>query len=114
MNGILVIQTNEEPLRVIEIALSGTEGFILGRSDAKSNYAVDIDLSPFDALDRGVSRRHAALVYYEDKLHLVDLSSVNGSLLNGQRLMSDTAYMLNEGDQITFGQLGLTIYHREK
>ncbi len=114
MSGALIIQSNEEPLKFIEVALSGTEGFILGRSDGKSKYTADIDLSPFDALDKGVSRRHAALVYYENKLHLVDLSSVNGSHLNGQRLMSETPYLLNNGDHMTLGQLALVISHREK
>ena len=114
MIGTLVIQSNEEPHKSIEVALSGTEGFILGRSDGKSKYTADIDLSLFDALDKGVSRRHAALVYYENKLHLVDLSSVNGSHLNGQRLMSETPYLLNDGDHMTLGQLALVISHREK
>jgi predicted component of type VI protein secretion system len=114
MDGILVLQSAHEPSQFIEIALTGTEGFVLGRSDAKSSYMVDVDLSGLGALDRGVSRRHAALVYYEYKIHLVDLSSVNGSLINGQRLMSETPYILNDGDQVTLGQLVLTIFHREK
>lgn len=114
MDGILVLQSAHEPSQFIEISLIGTEGYILGRSDTKSSYVVDIDLSELGALDRGVSRRHAALVYYEEKIHLVDLSSVNGSLVNGQRLMSETPYILNDGDQLTLGQLVMTVFHREK
>jgi FHA domain len=114
MSGVLAIQVSDEPSRKIEFSLSGTDGFILGRSDAKTHYGVDVDLSEFEALDKGVSRRHAALVYYEDKVHLVDLSSANGTLINGQRLMSETPYLLNDGDQLTLGQLSLTIFHREK
>jgi len=113
MNGILIIRDNTESPKTIEVALAGTEGFILGRSDSKSNYVVDIDLSGFDALEKGISRRHSALVYYDDRLHVVDLSSVNGSFLNGQRLMAETPYMLNDGDQLTLAQLALTIFHRE-
>jgi pSer/pThr/pTyr-binding forkhead associated (FHA) protein len=108
-----MFQTGQSALNTLEVPLSGTEGFIIGRSDARSEYSVDVDLSQFDALEHGVSRRHAALVYYEEKLHIIDLNSVNGSLINGQRLMADTPYLLNDGDQLTLGQLVLTVFHRE-
>lgn len=113
MHGILILRENTESPRVMEVSLAGTDGFIIGRSDNKSSYAVDIDLSGFNALEKGISRRHSALVYYEDKLHVVDLSSANGSFLNGQRLMSETPYVLSDGDQLTLGQLMLTVSHRQ-
>lgn len=114
MTGILLIQARTDPPKTLPIELAGSEGFILGRLDKKSSYSPDVDLSELNAMDKGVSRRHAALVYYEGKLHIVDLSSVNGTLLNGQRLMAETPYMLNAGDHLTLGQLPLTLLYTEK
>jgi pSer/pThr/pTyr-binding forkhead associated (FHA) protein len=91
------------------VDLSGTEGFVLGRSDSKSSYLPDVDLASFRALDKGVSRRHAALVRFQGKLHVVDLSSVNGTFLNGSRLTPETPYPLNAGDRLTLGELALVL-----
>jgi hypothetical protein len=69
--GKLVILVGGQIQNPIEIDLSGTEGYILGRSDARSVYLPDIDLAPYRALDRGVSRRHCALVTYHGRLHVL-------------------------------------------
>jgi len=84
-------------------------GYIVGRSDPKSSYLPDIDLSTFDALDKGISRRHAALVRYQDHLHLVDLGSVNGTFINDERLRPDEPYLLNAGDHVRLGTLEILI-----
>ena len=91
----------------IEVDLSGTEGYILGRSDSKSSYVPDVDLAAYQALDKGVSRRHAALVRHSGHLHIIDLSSVNGTFLNGDRLPAETAYPLHVDDQLALGELNL-------
>lgn len=67
----------------------------------------DVDLAIFNALDKGVSRRHAALVQYEGWLHIVDLSSVNGTFLNGQRLNPETPYPVCLEDKLVLGELQL-------
>ena len=114
MSGKLLIQTTQDNPQMIQVDLWGTEGFILGRSDNKSSYLPDIDLAAFNALDKGVSRRHAALVYYQDRLHILDLSSVNGTFLNGNRLTPEIPYVLNSGDQLVLGQLTLNVSRTEK
>ncbi len=114
LTGRLFVQLSQEVRNGLQIDLSGRDGYILGRSDAKSVYLPDIDLAAFDALDRGVSRRHAALVGYQDRLHILDLSSVNGTFLNGQRLTPETPYPLNSGDQLILGELNLTLIQLEK
>lgn len=93
----------------LDIDVSGTDGFILGRSDSRSSYVPDIDLAPFQALDKGVSRRHAAFVRHQGRIHLLDLASVNGTFLNGKRLKAEMPYLLKPGDQIGLGDLVLTI-----
>jgi hypothetical protein len=107
--GKIYLYVNESAQEGLHVDLSGTEGFVLGRSDAKSSYIPDVDLASFRALDKGVSRRHAAFVRYQGKLHIVDLSSVNGTFLNGSRLTPETPYPLNAGDRLTLGELALVL-----
>jgi pSer/pThr/pTyr-binding forkhead associated (FHA) protein len=105
--GKIFLQINEVASEGLQVDLSGTEGFVLGRSDSKSSYLPDIDLAVFKALDKGVSRRHAAFVRYENKLHIVDLSSVNGTFLNGNRLSPEVPYPVHTGDRLVLGELTL-------
>jgi pSer/pThr/pTyr-binding forkhead associated (FHA) protein len=86
----------------------GTQGYIIGRSDEGSEYTPDIDLTYFNARDKGVSRRHVALVRYRGVTHIVDLHSVNGTYVNGKRLQSDIPHPLNSGDEIRLGNLEMT------
>ncbi len=89
-----------------------SEGYIIGRSDAQSAFPPDIDLTPFNGRDRGVSRRHAALTIYGNELHIVDLDSVNGTFVNSKRLMADAPYALRSGDRILLGDFEL-IYEQQ-
>ena len=107
--GKIFLQLNEAATEGLQLDLSGTEGFVLGRSDSKSSYLPDVDLAVFKALDKGVSRRHAAFVRYEGKLHIVDLSSVNGTFLNGSRLSPEVPYPVHSGDRLVLGELTLQL-----
>lgn len=111
--GKLVLHVGDSSNEGLQVDLSGTEGYVLGRSDAKSSYVPDVDLASFHALDKGVSRRHAAFVRYQGKLHVVDLSSVNGTFLNGNRLTPETPYPVNAGDRLTLGELALVLTRGE-
>lgn len=95
--------------KVIRVALQHSDGAVLGRSDSKSSYLPDIDLAEMQAFEYGVSRRHAALVRYQNGLHVLDLGSVNGTFLNGRRLLQETPYPLNSGDKLILGELLLTV-----
>ena len=59
---------------------------IVGRSDPQSNSYPDVDLGPYGGLDLGVSRRHFRLSHAGDQFYIEDLSSVNGTVVNGQRI----------------------------
>jgi pSer/pThr/pTyr-binding forkhead associated (FHA) protein len=86
-----------------------TEGYVLGRSDHRSSYLPDIDLAPYHARERGVSRRHAVLVCYKDLLHVIDLQSANGTFLNGARLIAEQPYPLQEGDELHLANLTILL-----
>lgn len=98
----------------VHIQSPQSEGYILGRTDDASDYLPDIDLALFGGREYGVSRRHAALVRYRGRIHILDLNSVNGTYLNGRRLIPDTPYPLSVGDALKLGNMNLVISHTDK
>ncbi len=99
---------------VIQLDAPQVEGYIIGRTDEGSDYLPDIDLGDYGGRELGVSRRHAALVVYRGIVHVLDLNSVNGTYLNGQRLLPDTPYPLNVGDKLRLGNMSLALMPGEK
>lgn len=97
----------------IQFNAPGVEGYIIGRVDNKSSYTPDIDLTSHHALQKGLSRRHAALVRYQGMVHILDLSSVNGTFLNGQRLAPDVPHVVRTGDKIRFGNFNIQLSRLE-
>ncbi len=94
------------------ILLQPAQETVLGRLDPASGTAPDLDLTPYGALEKGVSRMHAAIRRGEDTLTLVDLGSVNGTHLNGQRLIPNQPRVLRDGDEIRLGKLVVHIYFK--
>ena len=109
MESKLLLHAADNTAQSVQVSLLTTDGFIIGRSDSRSSFVPDIDLAEFKALEKGVSRRHAALVRYQEKLHIIDLASINGTFLNSKRLKPDIPYMLTAGDQVGFGDLVLSL-----
>jgi pSer/pThr/pTyr-binding forkhead associated (FHA) protein len=94
------------------ILLSPARRTILGRADTTSPNQPDLDLTPYGALEKGVSRIHAAVERSEDTLTLIDMGSSNGTHLNGQRLGPDQPRVLRDGDEIRLGKLVAHIYFK--
>ena len=82
-----------------------TDRAVIGRMDAESTEAVDIDLMPYGGREQGVSRRHAALYRHRTTMTLVDLDSSNGTYLNGVRLIPHQPRLLREGDEVRLGNM---------
>lgn len=59
--------------------------------------------------DRAVSGHHARLDWVEGILHVTDLDSLNGTQLNGDRIMPNVEYPLKDGDVISIGSFTLTV-----
>lgn len=88
------------------------DNILLGRPDPVTGLQPDIDLTPMAGYRMGVSRRHAEIHWYHDNiLKIYDLGSSNGTFLNGERLVMNTAYPLYNGDEIRLGQLALYVYY---
>ncbi len=81
---------------------------IMGRSDPESG-TVDIDLSPFEAVKRGVSRRHAVLRHSAHGVTITDLSSTNGTAVDGYRVAAGENYLVRSGARVCLGRLEFEI-----
>jgi len=85
---------------------------IFGRSDESTADQPDVDLTPYGALEKGVSRQHAILEIADDTVMLVDIGSSNGTFLNGQRLRPNQPRVLRDGDEVRLGKLVANIYFK--
>ncbi|MDX1995147.1 MAG: FHA domain-containing protein [bacterium] len=85
------------------------EELVIGRIDPDTGERPEIDLTDFGALDKGVSRRHAAIIRKDGSLQVVDRGSPNGTFLNGQKLVSNQPRVLRDGDDIRLGYLVIRI-----
>jgi pSer/pThr/pTyr-binding forkhead associated (FHA) protein len=87
------------------IQMSLTENITLGRYDDKRNIMPDLDLTPYGAQEKGVSRQHAAIALEHGAATLCDLQSSNGTFLNGNPLPPMQPWILRDGDEIMLGKL---------
>ncbi len=104
---ILHVRDAAEP-----IVLAPQDETTLGRADTAQLAKPVLDLTPFGAQEKGVSRRHASILRGDETLTLVDLGSVNGTHLNGQRLIPNQPRVLRDGDEIRLGKLVCHIYFK--
>ena len=92
------------------IAVTDAQEFILGRRVIEGTDEI-VDLTPFGALEKGVSRKHALIRRTEGAYEVVDLYSTNGTWINEQRLLPNKINPLASGVKIRLGQLLLFIVY---
>jgi hypothetical protein len=80
---------------------------VIGR--AVEDVVPDIDLTPHNAVDLGVSRRHVKLTRQSATIMVQDLGSVNGTYLNGQKLLPYQPRVLRNEDELCLGRMTLRI-----
>jgi CRP-like cAMP-binding protein len=87
-------------------ALVGAETLI-GRYDPVTDTKPDVDLTPLD-LKRTVSRHHARIVLTEEGYFISEeVGALNGSFVNGAKLVSGRPHPLVDGDKIGLGMVKL-------
>jgi len=84
--------------------------FVIGRADSDSKFTPDIDLSGYKAQELGVSRRHARFLAQNNRVTVEDLSSANGTFINGKVINVHEPYRIYEGDVIMLGKLQLQVH----
>lgn len=86
-----------------------SEQTIIGRSVPGEVNQPDIDLTPFEAEEFGVSRRHIKLFSEDKKLMVVDLGSNNGTKLDGKPLNPYEPYTVKNQSELTLGRLDVRL-----
>ena len=95
------------------VELKTGQPLILGRSGAPEIAGIFLDLTPYDAQECGVSRKHAAIQTDGKWASVMDLGSANGTFLNRQRLTPFRRHMLRSGDELALGQLILSVEYAQ-
>ncbi len=90
------------------ITLTLKKPLILGRA-AAGNVQDVLDLSGFNALRHGVSRRHCKLERRDNRLFVTDIGSANGTYLNHAPLVPHRPYPVAHGDQLVLGSLHMFV-----
>lgn len=96
------------------LPLENRTEFTIGRSAEGQPIVPDIDLSPHQAYEMGVSRLHASIRLDNKQVLATDLGSVNGTRLNGQKIPPHKPCILNHGDILTLGKLKLQVLLRHE
>jgi pSer/pThr/pTyr-binding forkhead associated (FHA) protein len=87
-----------------------THRIIIGRADENA-CDVDINVASYDAAQKGVSRRHAALELVNKILVVSDLNSTNGTFINGQRIPRGNRRVVRDGDELLLGDLLIYVFY---
>lgn len=96
------------------VSLVGRDNFTLGREVEGQAVIPDVDLGDYQAYDQGVSRIHAEIRMEPDGIYLIDLDSINGTLVNGVELESQSPKLIRHGDIIQLGRLRTQLVSRVK
>ena len=81
----------------------------LGREDPAHKRNPDVDLTAYQAHEKGVSRFHAAICLKDDMVQVRDLESTNGSFLNNRRIFSNQWHIVRDRDELRLGNLLLKL-----
>ena len=95
---LMHVEGFEEPM---SLQFDRKDTLILGRLDDPSS-DVDVDMNVYSGYEDGVSRRHAVigLSAKNNCLEVWDLSSVNGTYLNGSKIAPNEHHQLRDGDEL--------------
>jgi hypothetical protein len=85
---------------------------VIGRLDRVTGFAPTVDLTEVGGKVKGVSRRHATISIRGDLLVITDHNSMNGTFLNGQRLVPEQARVLRDTDVLRIGRVSLLIHFK--
>jgi hypothetical protein len=97
------------------IQVDGSREIILGRNLEKGSGPQGepiVDLTPYEALDNGVSRQHVLVRPVEDGYEIRDMGSTNGTWLNQTRILPGRHYRLDGESEIRLGRMVLRMVVR--
>jgi hypothetical protein len=109
MNLVLMVKGAQQSFVFDANEINEGDELVIGRFDPDTTTAPPVDLQEAGAVEKGVSRRHAAILRRDGALNVVDKGSPNGTYLNGQRLVPNQPRILRNGDDIRLGHLVLHV-----
>jgi pSer/pThr/pTyr-binding forkhead associated (FHA) protein len=81
---------------------------MIGRFDPVTGLKPEVDLSTVD-LNRSVSRNHARITFEGGVYSLTEeVGALNGTFVNGRKLVSGKPARLKDGDVVSLGMVKLT------
>lgn len=93
----------------IEVDGDSLDRATIGRLNRRTAHRPHIDLTDFIKPRDGVSRLHASISQRGDLLFITDHKSLNGTFLNGHRLIPEQSRILRDSDILRVGRIVLTV-----
>jgi len=106
---VFLVDGHRDPVSLTVVTAS-----ILGRQKTGSSETDILNLGPFGAFDKGVSRTHARIVRQDNAFLVEDLDSANGTFVNGQLLHPHESHRLRSGDELRLGELRMRVFYLEE
>lgn len=104
-----LLLTDKDRNTVYRIENEALEEAIVGRLNAKTGFRPEVDFTDGAGKERGVSRRHATINQRGDLIFVTDHNSLNGTYLNGQRLVPEQARVMRDSDTLRIGHITLIV-----
>lgn len=104
-----LILTDKDTRTVYRIENHELDEAVIGRLNMKTGFRPQLDFTHADGKERGVSRRHATINQRGDLIFVTDHSSLNGTFLNGQRLVPEQARVMRDSDTLRVGHITLIV-----
>lgn len=104
---LLLVETG---LRRIE--LRNDVSYLLGRFSKSKPGSNHIDLDPFGARDKGVSRIHAQIHMANNRLYITDMESTNGTYVDGTQIAPNQQHQLRQGSNLILGRMNIQIMYK--
>ncbi len=106
-NGCHAMFVGEEGSEVFHLVSNRA---MIGRFDPVTGLKPEVDLSAVD-LNRSVSRNHARLTFEGGVYSLTEeVGALNGTFVNGRKLVSGKSVRLKDGDVVNMGMVKLTFH----
>ncbi|GAB5491261.1 MAG: hypothetical protein Phog2KO_14760 [Phototrophicaceae bacterium] len=98
------------PQRAEPFLFPDVDLIVIGRT---GGVGVNLDTSPFQGRELGVSRIHAEISFDKGTYYVRDLRSTNGTWLNNDRLEPLVPQAISAGDQLRLGHCLTILYIKE-
>ena len=97
---------------ILKLTQTGQEFSIVNQAEltvgrARKNEIPTIDLTPYGGRQAGVSRQHGRLLHKDNQWFVEDLSSTNGTFVNGAKIPPHHFIPVQKGDTLRFGEIEL-------